>query len=103
MAMDAPALLLPPLQCLHALSFAATHLGAMGYLNRAAPPGLAATAQGYYAIATGVTMSLATMLSGPLYAAHGYRGYGVMALIAAAGAVLAIYAHRRFSVEDRAA
>jgi PPP family 3-phenylpropionic acid transporter len=97
MAFDPPALLLPALQCLHALSFAATHLGVMGFLTRAAPPGLAATAQGHYAIVVGIAMSLATVVSGPLYAAYGYRGYGVMALIAAGGAVLALYAHRRWN------
>jgi PPP family 3-phenylpropionic acid transporter len=97
MAFDPPTALLPALQCLHALSFAATHLGAMGFLNRAAPLGLAATAQGHYAIVTGVLMSLATASSGPLYSAYGQLGYGVMALIAAAGGALAIYAHRRWN------
>ncbi|MPZ59443.1 MAG: MFS transporter [Rhizobiales bacterium] len=101
MAFDPPALLLPALQCLHALSFAATHLGAMGFLNRAAPPGLAATAQGYYAIVTGVSMSIATASSGLLYATYGNAGYAVMALIAAAGGALAVYAHRRWNDPDR--
>jgi PPP family 3-phenylpropionic acid transporter len=101
MAFDPPAGLLPALQCLHALSFAATHLGALGFLNRAAPPGLAATAQGYYAIVTGVSMSLATASSGPLYASYGHLGYGVMALMTAAGGALAIYAHRRWNDPER--
>ena len=101
MAFDPPAGLLWALQCLHALSFAATHLGALGFLNRAAPPGLAATAQGYYAIVTGVSMSLATASSGLLYASYGQLGYGVMALIAAAGGALAIYAHRRWNDPER--
>jgi PPP family 3-phenylpropionic acid transporter len=97
MAFDPPALVLPGLQCLHALSFAATHLGAMGFLNRAAPAGLAATAQGYYAITSGVAMAGATAASGLLYGAYGHLGYGVMAVIAAAGGVLAVYAHRRWN------
>jgi PPP family 3-phenylpropionic acid transporter len=101
MAFDPPAGLLWALQCLHALSFAATHLGALGFLNRAAPPGLAATAQGYYAIVTGVSMSLATASSGLLYASYGHLGYGVMALITAAGGALAIYAHRRWNDPER--
>jgi PPP family 3-phenylpropionic acid transporter len=103
MAADPPAAMLPVLQCLHALSFAATHLGAMGFLNRAAPPGLAATAQGHYAIVTGVSMALATASSGPLYAGYGHLGYGAMAVIAAAGGVLAMYAHRRWNDPGRAA
>jgi PPP family 3-phenylpropionic acid transporter len=101
MACNPPAALLPMLQCLHALSFAATHLGAMGYLNRAAPAGLAATAQGHYAIVTGVSMALATASSGPLYSGYGNLGYAVMAAIAAAGGTLAIYAHRRWNITDR--
>jgi len=96
MAVDPPTVLLPFLQCLHALSFAATHLGVIGFLGRAAPPGRAATAQGYYAIIGGVAMSIATASAGPLYAALGHFGYGVMALIAAAGGALALQAHRRW-------
>jgi len=101
MACDPPVLLLPVLQCLHAFSFAATHLGVIGFLNRAAPPGLAATAQGHYAIIGGVTIAIATASSGPLYDGYGHLGYVVMALIAVAGGALAIYAHRRWRDPDR--
>ena len=73
----------------------------IGFLNRAAPPGLAATAQGYYAIIAGVTMALATASSGPLYESFGLGGYFVMAVIAAFGGALAIYAHRRWRDQDR--
>jgi PPP family 3-phenylpropionic acid transporter len=96
MALEPPALVLPLLQSLHALSFAAVHLGTLGFLNRAAPPGRAATAQGYFAIVTGVLMSATTASSGLLYGALGERGYGVMATIAAIGGALAIFAHRRW-------
>ena len=46
MAFNPPTLALPLLQCLHGLSFGATHLGMMGFIARAAPAQLAATAQG---------------------------------------------------------
>src|SRR5262245_43477037 len=46
MAADPPALVLPWLQLLHALSFGATHLGALMFLAHNAPAGQAATAQG---------------------------------------------------------
>ena len=82
MALDPPFVLLPWLQCLHALSFGATHLGAMGFLARAAPPGLAATAQGYLAIALAVGMTAATVLSGVLYQGYGHMAYWAMAAIA---------------------
>ena len=46
MAFDPPTALLPALQILHAASFGAAHLGMMGFLARAVPRELAATAQG---------------------------------------------------------
>ena len=99
MAFEPPTALLPALQCLHALSFAATHLGAIGYLNRAAPPALAATAQGYLAIALGIGMAAATASSGLLYAGYGHRAYAVMALLAGVGGLFAIAAHRISRIE----
>jgi PPP family 3-phenylpropionic acid transporter len=100
MALDPPILFLPALQCLHALSFAASHLGAIAFLNRVAPPGLAATAQGNYAIVAGLVMAAATAASGQLYAAFGIRGYAAMAVIAAAGGLLALDAHRRWQAAE---
>ena len=94
MALDPPGALLPLLQCLHGLSFGATHLGALAFIGRAAPSGLAATAQGYIAVSAGVTMAAATGLSGLLYGRFGGGAYGAMALIAAAGVAAALVAHR---------
>jgi PPP family 3-phenylpropionic acid transporter len=94
MAFEPPALLLPWLQCLHALSFGAAHLGAMAFLARAAPPGLAATAQGYLALAMGVVMAALMALSGVLYAAYGSFAYAAMALAAGAGGGFALLARR---------
>jgi PPP family 3-phenylpropionic acid transporter len=75
MAAAPPAILLPALQCLHALSFGATHLGALALVARMAPPGLGATAQGYFAVALGVTMAVATALAGVLYGRFGSGAY----------------------------
>jgi MFS transporter, PPP family, 3-phenylpropionic acid transporter len=94
MAFDPPWPLLVPLQCLHALSFGATHLGSMGLLSRAVPAELGATAQGYFAVALGLVMAVATAVSGVLYARWGVLAYGAMALAAAAGGLLALTAHR---------
>jgi PPP family 3-phenylpropionic acid transporter len=95
MALNPPDLLLPLLQCLHGLSFGATHLGALGFLARAAPEHLGATAQGYLAVVIGVLMASATALAGWLYAAYGGRAYAAMAAMAGLGLVLAIVAHRQ--------
>ena len=54
---------LPALQILHAASFGAAHLGAMGFLARAVPRELAATAQGLVATASGIVKASATGLS----------------------------------------
>jgi PPP family 3-phenylpropionic acid transporter len=94
MALDPPAFALPWLQLLHAASFGATHLGALGFVARSAPPGQGATAQGYLAIALGVTMAAATGLSGWLYGAFGGRAYAAMALAAVAGGVCGYVADR---------
>jgi MFS transporter, PPP family, 3-phenylpropionic acid transporter len=85
MALDPPVFALPFLQLLHALSFGATHLGALGYVARTAPAGQGATAQGYLAIALGAVMAGAMGLSGVLVEAFGVRAYAAMALAAVAG------------------
>lgn len=94
MAFDPPTMLLPLLQCLHALSFGATHLGALGCVARAVPAELGASAQGYLAVALGLVMAAAMGVSGLLYAYSGGLAYGAMALVAGAGGVLALAAHR---------
>jgi MFS transporter, PPP family, 3-phenylpropionic acid transporter len=94
MAFDPPPALLPPLQCLHAFSFGATHLGAVGVVARRAPVELAATAQGYFAVALGLVMAAAMGVSGVLYARWGSFAYGAMALAAVAGGLFAVLAHR---------
>jgi PPP family 3-phenylpropionic acid transporter len=94
MALDPPALALVPLQCLHALSFGATHLGSMGLLTRAVPGELGATAQGYFAVVLGLVMAVAMGASGALYARWGTLVYAAMALTAGAGGLFALAAHR---------
>ena len=94
MALDLPALVLPWLQLLHAASFGATHLGALGFVARHAPAGQGATAQGYLSIALGLVSAAATALSGWLYGAYGNRAYTAMVLAAVAGGVCGYVAHR---------
>jgi PPP family 3-phenylpropionic acid transporter len=95
MALNPPAAILPFLQCLHGLSFGATHLGAIGFAARSAPPGRAATAQGSLAVVLGGTMALSMGLSGLLYQAFGGLAYAGMALMAASGGVFAFVAWRQ--------
>jgi PPP family 3-phenylpropionic acid transporter len=99
MALDPPVLLLPVLQCLHALSFGATFLGSVGFVARAAPPGLAATAQGYLALTAGLVMAAAISLSGVLYAVYGDAAYAAMAVMCVVGGGFALMAHRHARVQ----
>lgn len=94
MALDPPVLLLPLLQCLHGLSFGATHIGALQFLAKAAPDRLGATAQGYFTVLLGAVMAAFMGLAGWLYGAYGGRAYGAMALAGLAGGLLCLAAHR---------
>jgi len=81
------------LQCLHAATFGATHLGIMHYIARAVPTELAATAQGVFgAVSGGVIMGLVMLSAGRLYGELGALAYLPMAglgiLGLAAGALL---------------
>jgi MFS transporter, PPP family, 3-phenylpropionic acid transporter len=90
MAFDPPALLLPLLQCLHGLSFGATHLGAMDVLSRLVHRHGGATAQGDFSAVQGGTFAAAMGVSGVLVAAFGSAAYFAMAAIAAAGFAIAL-------------
>ncbi len=94
MAFDPPSIALPLLQLLHALSFGATHLGALGFVAGKAPAGQGATAQGYLAVALGTAMAVSTGISGLLYGNFGSLAYAAMALMAIAGGVAGYVAQR---------
>jgi PPP family 3-phenylpropionic acid transporter len=94
MAFDPPFAVLPFLQLLHALSFAAVHLGALAFVAHHAPAGQGATAQGYAAIALGLAMAAATGLAGVLFASFGSAAYAAMALAAIVGCACAGVAYR---------
>lgn len=83
-ALGPPLWLLIPVQCLHAGTFGATHLGAMHFIARAAPPHLIATAQSIYAAITiGVFMAAAQFTSGYLFADYGAYGFLLMTAMSA--------------------
>lgn len=91
MAFDPPLALLFPLQVLHALTFGATHFGAMHYIHRAVPQEQAGTAQALFAAATGgIGMGVATLLAGVLYGPLGGLSYLAMTAMGAVGLVAAL-------------
>ena len=74
------------LQLLHALTFGASHLGAMHWMARCVPPSAAASAQSLYAaLSAGLGSGLVMLAAGALYTAYGGRAYPFMALLSAAG------------------
>lgn len=102
MAFDPPAGLLPILQCLHGLSFGATHLGAMHVLARLANRSGGAAAQGDFSALQGATFAVAMGVSGALVERFGRSAYLAMALVAALGFVIAFAGRRIWREADRA-
>ena len=78
-------------QWLHALTFAATHLGAMHFLVRAIPREHSATAQTLYAaLGVGVLMGVAMIISGEIYGALAGAAFYAMAVMSALGGLASI-------------
>ncbi len=74
------------LQALHAGTFAACHLGAMAFIQRALPASGVALGQSvYYAIGTGAAQAVIFQLAGVLYAAFGQKAFLGMFVVSAIG------------------
>ncbi len=85
------------LQALHACTFAACHLGAMAFLQRALPANGAALGQSlYYALGTGATQALVFQFSGQLYSEFGQRAFLGMVVVSAVGMTALILLVRRW-------
>jgi PPP family 3-phenylpropionic acid transporter len=86
MAFDPSLAVLLPLQALHGFTFGAAHLGALHFMSANVPARDAATAQALYASVTaGIGLGLATLATGPLYAAAGSGAYLAMAGLSVLG------------------
>lgn len=93
-----PALIV--LQMLHAGTFAAAHIGAMGFIQRAVPPSGAALGQSiYYALGTGATQAVVFQLAGLLYARVGQHAFLGMAAISTIGLGAMLLLMRRWKGE----
>ncbi len=89
MAFDPPLWLLAPLQVLHALTYGASHLGAMQFMAKAVPPRASGTAQALYAVmAAGCVIGGVTLASGAIYPALGGFVYLLPATLSVIGAIL---------------
>jgi len=74
------------LQALHAGSFAACHLGAMAFIQRALPASGVALGQSvYYAIGTGLAQAVIFQIAGVLYSEFGQKAFLGMFVVSAIG------------------
>jgi PPP family 3-phenylpropionic acid transporter len=81
---ELPALVV--LQALHAGTFAACHLGAMAFIQRALPASGVALGQSlYYALGTGTAQAVIYQFAGVLYSQYGQRAFLGMTAISIAG------------------
>jgi PPP family 3-phenylpropionic acid transporter len=95
--------LVPPLgfagfaftMALHGLTFGATYLGAQQTIARMIPERMTASAQGIFAMATGIAMAIGTSLAGPIYHAFGINGFFVMAPVAGLSFLTLLLVRRR--------
>jgi MFS transporter, PPP family, 3-phenylpropionic acid transporter len=89
------------LQALHAGTFAACHLGAMAFIQRALPSSGVALGQSvYYAIGTGAAQAIVFQLSGLLYAAFGQKAFLAMFAVAVLGMTAIVLLMRRWKGES---
>ncbi len=90
---DLPVLVV--LQALHAGTFAACHLGAMAFIQRALPASGVALGQSiYYALGTGATQAVIYQFAGILYSRYGQQAFLGMTVISAVGLVCIVMLSR---------
>jgi MFS transporter, PPP family, 3-phenylpropionic acid transporter len=85
-------------QLAHGLTYGLTQLGTMGLLVHRVPAHVMARGQGYYAACSGIVTSLASIVSGAVYARHGQGVYYLMAAMAFSGVILMWLARRRVAL-----
>ncbi|HEX9570473.1 MAG TPA: MFS transporter [Rhodospirillales bacterium] len=85
------------MQALHALTFGASHLGAIYFIARQFPAAVSASAQSLYAaIVAGLGMALSALLAGRLYGEFGNAAYlGMAAMAGVGGLAAALLVNRR--------
>ncbi|WP_316015804.1 MFS transporter [Roseobacter sp. HKCCA0434] len=82
-------------QALHALTFAAGHLGGIAFIAAAVPERLAASAQGMFSSAIGgILVALGMQAAAWLYPLAGGMTYGLAAVMSAVGLVFALWLGR---------
>ncbi len=82
-------------QLLHALTFTATHVAALSFLQQTVPEDQSASAQGLYdGLAMGLFFGIAMAAASWVYAAEGSRVFLLMAAFSGLGGLAALLLHR---------
>ena len=102
-AQEPPLPVLAVVQLAHGLTFGLTQIGTMGLLLRHVPHHVMARAQGYLTACTGIVTSLASVLSGAIYAWHGQGVYYLMAAMALVSATVMWLARHRLQHQPQSA
>jgi PPP family 3-phenylpropionic acid transporter len=84
-------------QLAHGLTYGLTQVGIMGLLVRHVPVHVMARGQGYLAACGGIVTSVASILSGMVYAGYGQRVYYMMAAMALVAAIVMWCARKRLA------
>jgi MFS transporter, PPP family, 3-phenylpropionic acid transporter len=96
-AQDPPIGILAVVQLMHGLTFGLTQVGTMGLMVQRVPGHIMARGQGYLAACNGIVASIASILSGVIFARYGQAVYYVMALMAGSGALVMWLSRQRLT------
>jgi PPP family 3-phenylpropionic acid transporter len=102
-AQEPPLAVLAVVQLAHGLTFGLTQIGTMGLMVRHVPGHVMARGQGYLTACTGIVTSIASVLSGAIYARHGQGVYYLMAAMGLASAVVMWLARHRLQHQPQSA
>jgi PPP family 3-phenylpropionic acid transporter len=94
-AQEPPLAVLAVVQLAHGLTFGLTQIGTMGLMVQQVPGHVMARGQGYLTACTGIVTSIASVLSGAIYARHGQGVYYLMAAMALVSAMVMWLARHR--------
>jgi PPP family 3-phenylpropionic acid transporter len=94
-AQEPPLAVLAVVQLAHGLTFGLTQIGTMGLMVQHVPVHVMARGQGYLTACTGIVTSIASVLSGAIYARHGQGVYYLMAAMALVSAIVMWLARHR--------
>jgi MFS transporter, PPP family, 3-phenylpropionic acid transporter len=90
-------------QLTHGLTFGLTQVGIMGLMVRHVPIHVMARGQGYLAAFGGIVASIASILSGAIFARHGSGVYYLMAAMALLGTGVIWLARDRLAIQPHSA